>query len=50
MAPKVQAGIDFVRGDGGSCVICAPENLRAALQGDSGTLIFRPGDAGSNVE
>jgi carbamate kinase len=50
MAPKVQAGIDFVRGDGGSCVICAPENLRAALQGDSGTLIFGPGDAGSNVE
>ena len=39
MAPKVQAGIDFVRAGGARCIICAPENLRAALAGDSGTRI-----------
>ncbi len=43
MAPKVQAGIDFVRGSGGTCVICSPENLRAALDGEAGTRISEPG-------
>jgi carbamate kinase len=47
MAPKVQAGIDFVRATGGSCVICAPENLRAALKGESGTRISARDDAGA---
>lgn len=39
MAPKVQAGIDFARAGGGTCVICAPENLSAALEGEAGTRI-----------
>ncbi len=39
MAPKVRAGIDFVRASGGTCVICAPENLSRALEGEAGTRI-----------
>ena len=49
MAPKVQAGIDFARSGSGECIICAPENLPAALAGGSGTRIAEHFDAEDGV-
>ncbi len=50
MAPKVQAGIDFARASGGTCVICAPENLSAALDGEAGTRIVGMHGSGHRVD
>ena len=50
MAPKVQAGIDFARAGGGTCVICAPENLSAALDGEAGTRIVGMNGSGHRVD
>jgi carbamate kinase len=44
MRPKVQAGIDFARA-GGTCVICSPGNLSAALADASGTRIAGSSDS-----
>ncbi|MBW2273719.1 MAG: carbamate kinase [Deltaproteobacteria bacterium] len=51
MAPKVRAGTAFARAcaGAGECVICAPENLRAALDGQSGTRIRYGAEGGARA-
>ena len=39
MGPKIEAAIEFVRGGGRRVVICLPERLEAALDGETGTTI-----------
>jgi carbamate kinase len=41
MGPKVAAGIDFVEGGGEEAIVTSPQNLRAALEGRTGTRIVR---------
>jgi carbamate kinase len=40
MAPKIEAALDFLSGGGRRVLITQPENLAAALQGQTGTHIF----------
>jgi len=37
MAPKIEAAIEFLRSGGQRVIICLPEQLDAALQGEAGT-------------
>jgi len=39
MGPKIEAAIEFLRAGGARVVICLPEQLDAALQGEAGTCI-----------
>jgi carbamate kinase len=39
MQPKIEAAIEFIRGGGQRVLICLPEQLDAALQGEAGTRI-----------
>lgn len=39
MAPKIEAGIDFLRGGGRRVLIGLPEELHLLLQGEAGTLM-----------
>jgi carbamate kinase len=41
MGPKVAACIEFVEGGGEEAIITSPDNLRAAIEGLSGTRIVR---------
>ena len=40
MAPKIQAAIEFVRGDGRSVVITSPEKIGEAMEGRAGTRVL----------
>jgi carbamate kinase len=41
MAPKIQAVINYLEGGGTEAIITNPENLGAALRGETGTHITR---------
>jgi len=40
MGPKIEAAIEFLRGGGQRVIICLPEHLDAALQGEAGTTLL----------
>jgi carbamate kinase len=39
MGPKIEAAMQFASQPQASAIICDPENLPAALQGNAGTII-----------
>jgi carbamate kinase len=39
MAPKIEAAIQFLRGGGQRVIICLPEQLGAAFEGEAGTTV-----------
>jgi carbamate kinase len=39
MRPKIEAAIEFLRGGGRRVVVCLPEELGEALQGEAGTVL-----------
>ncbi len=39
MGPKIEAAIEFLRGGGHRVIICLPEHLDAALNGEAGTTV-----------
>jgi carbamate kinase len=39
MQPKIEAAVEFLRGGGQRVVVCLPEQLAEALQGEAGTVL-----------